>query len=248
MRASSPAGRGVGLTFHMSPHAGDAASYMARTGSSPVRPPRRLGVLGPHVLVAHAVHIDDDEVDVHRAPRDGRRRLPVGLPASRPGGDHEPGGTASCCAPVDAWPSVATARTPATRSTCCAPRPCSSAWPATVPAIRRRSPPTMRSRWRRVPAPQRSARPTCSACSPPGTPPTSWSTTRPVRSGCRRRRIRSASSCGHRTGVRCATWSSTAAWSSATALRHRRPRGAARRGARPARPPAPRNAVAGLTK
>ena len=31
---------------------------------SPVRALRRLGVLGPHVLVAHAVHLDDDELDI----------------------------------------------------------------------------------------------------------------------------------------------------------------------------------------
>jgi 5-methylthioadenosine/S-adenosylhomocysteine deaminase len=57
-------GRGVGLTFHMSPHAGDPASYLARTGRRPFVHLDQLGVLGPHVLVAHAVHLDDDELDV----------------------------------------------------------------------------------------------------------------------------------------------------------------------------------------
>ena len=56
--------RGVGLTFHMSPHSGDAASYLARTGRRPFVHLDELGVLGPHVLVAHAVHLDDDEIDV----------------------------------------------------------------------------------------------------------------------------------------------------------------------------------------
>ena len=56
--------RGVGLTFHMSPHGGDPASYLARTGRRPFVHLDELGVLGPHVLVAHAVHLDDDELDV----------------------------------------------------------------------------------------------------------------------------------------------------------------------------------------
>ncbi len=56
--------RGVGLTFHMSPHGADAVSYLERTGLRPFVHLDRLGVLGPHVLVAHAVHLDDDELDV----------------------------------------------------------------------------------------------------------------------------------------------------------------------------------------
>ena len=56
--------RGVGLTFHMSPHSGDPASYLARTGRRPFVHLDGLGALGPHVLVAHAVHLDDEELDV----------------------------------------------------------------------------------------------------------------------------------------------------------------------------------------
>jgi 5-methylthioadenosine/S-adenosylhomocysteine deaminase len=56
--------RGVGLTFHLSPHAGDPASYLARTGMRPVAHLARLGVLGPHVLIAHAVHLDAVELDL----------------------------------------------------------------------------------------------------------------------------------------------------------------------------------------
>jgi 5-methylthioadenosine/S-adenosylhomocysteine deaminase len=56
--------RGVGLTFHMSPHGGDPVSYVTRTGHRPFVHLDELGVLGPHVLVAHAVHLDDDELDV----------------------------------------------------------------------------------------------------------------------------------------------------------------------------------------
>jgi 5-methylthioadenosine/S-adenosylhomocysteine deaminase len=55
--------RGVGFTFHMSPHTRDAASYVERTGRRPLMHLDDLGVLGPHVLVAHGVHLDDDEVD-----------------------------------------------------------------------------------------------------------------------------------------------------------------------------------------
>jgi 5-methylthioadenosine/S-adenosylhomocysteine deaminase len=58
--------RGTGLTFHISPHRGDREAYLARTGSAPLVHLGTLGVLGPHVLLAHAVHIDDDELDVVR--------------------------------------------------------------------------------------------------------------------------------------------------------------------------------------
>ena len=54
---------GTGITFHISPHAGDAASYQERTGRRPLVHLDALGVLGPHVLLAHAVHLDDAEVD-----------------------------------------------------------------------------------------------------------------------------------------------------------------------------------------
>lgn len=56
--------RGTGMTFHMSPHAGDPRSYLERTGRRPLVHLDDLGVLGPHVLVAHAVHLDDAEIDV----------------------------------------------------------------------------------------------------------------------------------------------------------------------------------------
>lgn len=54
---------GTNLTFHLSPHGGDAVSYLTRTGRRPVVHLDGLGVLGPHVLLAHAVHLDDDEVE-----------------------------------------------------------------------------------------------------------------------------------------------------------------------------------------
>jgi 5-methylthioadenosine/S-adenosylhomocysteine deaminase len=56
--------RGVGLTFHMSPHGGDSSTYLARTGRRPLIHLDALGALGAHVLIAHAVHLDDAEVDV----------------------------------------------------------------------------------------------------------------------------------------------------------------------------------------
>jgi 5-methylthioadenosine/S-adenosylhomocysteine deaminase len=55
---------GCGLTFHISPHGGDATAWLARTGRRPLVHFDALGALGPHVLLAHAVHLDDDEVDV----------------------------------------------------------------------------------------------------------------------------------------------------------------------------------------
>ena len=54
---------GTHLTFHLSPSSSDAASYLARTGRRPVRHLHDLGALVDHVLMAHAVHLDDDEID-----------------------------------------------------------------------------------------------------------------------------------------------------------------------------------------
>ena len=54
----------TGLTFHLSPTAADATSYLARTGRRPLVHLDGLGALGPHVLIAHAVHLDDAELDV----------------------------------------------------------------------------------------------------------------------------------------------------------------------------------------
>jgi 5-methylthioadenosine/S-adenosylhomocysteine deaminase len=56
--------RGTHLTFHLSPCDGDAASYLARTGRRPAVHLDALGALGSHVLLAHAVHLDDAEVEV----------------------------------------------------------------------------------------------------------------------------------------------------------------------------------------
>jgi 5-methylthioadenosine/S-adenosylhomocysteine deaminase len=56
--------RATGLTFHLSPSSSDVAAFLARTGRRPLVHLDRLGALGRHVLVAHAVHVDDDELDV----------------------------------------------------------------------------------------------------------------------------------------------------------------------------------------
>jgi len=56
--------RNTRLTFHMSPSISDAESYLSRTGRRPLEHLAQLGALGDHVLIAHAVHIDDREVDI----------------------------------------------------------------------------------------------------------------------------------------------------------------------------------------
>ncbi len=56
--------RGTGMTFHISPHQGDPASYLERTGRRPLVHFDSLGALGPHVLLGHAVHLDAAEVDI----------------------------------------------------------------------------------------------------------------------------------------------------------------------------------------
>ena len=56
--------RDVGMTFHLSPSTSDAVSYLARTGTRPVVHLNSLGVLGPHLTIAHAVHIDTEEIDL----------------------------------------------------------------------------------------------------------------------------------------------------------------------------------------
>ena len=56
--------RQVGLTFHLSPTISDPDSYLARTGKRPVVHLHELGVLGPNVVIAHGVHLDDQEVEL----------------------------------------------------------------------------------------------------------------------------------------------------------------------------------------
>jgi 5-methylthioadenosine/S-adenosylhomocysteine deaminase len=54
--------RDVGMTMHLSPTSSDPEVYLARYGERPVVHLRALGVLGPHLLIAHGVWLDDAEV------------------------------------------------------------------------------------------------------------------------------------------------------------------------------------------
>ena len=60
---------GRGLTFHMSPTAADVTAYQARSGLRPMRHLERLGVLGTHLLLAHAVWMDAAEAELLLATR-----------------------------------------------------------------------------------------------------------------------------------------------------------------------------------
>lgn len=55
---------GTGMTMHMSPGPGDVEHYRARSGRRPLAHLADLGVLGPHLLLAHAVWLDDTEVEL----------------------------------------------------------------------------------------------------------------------------------------------------------------------------------------
>ncbi|WP_044563030.1 amidohydrolase family protein [Azospirillum sp. B4] len=55
--------RGVGMTMHISPTEADVAAYLRRSGRRPLLHLADLGVLGPHLLLAHAVWLDDAEMD-----------------------------------------------------------------------------------------------------------------------------------------------------------------------------------------
>jgi len=56
--------RGVGMTMHISPHRRDPQSYLDRVGVRPIVHFDRLGVLGRHLLLAHAVHLDAEEAEL----------------------------------------------------------------------------------------------------------------------------------------------------------------------------------------
>ncbi|WP_420451380.1 amidohydrolase family protein [Ilumatobacter sp.] len=54
----------TGMTMHLSPTSSDPERYLERTGRRPVVHLADLGVLGEHLLIAHGVWLDDDEVDL----------------------------------------------------------------------------------------------------------------------------------------------------------------------------------------
>ena len=55
---------GTGMTMHLSSWLEDVNSYLERTGMRPVKYYDHLGVLGPNVLLAHMVNLDDEEVEL----------------------------------------------------------------------------------------------------------------------------------------------------------------------------------------
>jgi 5-methylthioadenosine/S-adenosylhomocysteine deaminase len=55
---------GTNMTMHLSPTSSDPERYLARTGRRPVVHLDHLGVLGPHLLLAHGVWLDDEEVEL----------------------------------------------------------------------------------------------------------------------------------------------------------------------------------------
>ena len=59
----------TGMTMHLSPTSSDPQNYMARTGRRPVSHLQHLGVLGPNLLLAHGVWLDDEEIDLVLATR-----------------------------------------------------------------------------------------------------------------------------------------------------------------------------------
>lgn len=59
--------RGAHMTMHISPTSNDPAAYLARAGVRPLVHLDRLGVLGPHLVLAHAVWLDDEEAALLRS-------------------------------------------------------------------------------------------------------------------------------------------------------------------------------------
>jgi 5-methylthioadenosine/S-adenosylhomocysteine deaminase len=55
---------GTGMTMHLSPTSSDPERYLARTGRRPVTHLHNLGVLGPNLLLAHGVWLDDEEINL----------------------------------------------------------------------------------------------------------------------------------------------------------------------------------------
>ena len=51
------------MTMHMSPTGSDPEAFLARTGRRPLIHLEELGVLGEHLVVAHAVWVDDTEIE-----------------------------------------------------------------------------------------------------------------------------------------------------------------------------------------
>jgi 5-methylthioadenosine/S-adenosylhomocysteine deaminase len=55
---------GCGATWHMSPHEQDVHAYAERSGRRPVEHLHHIGALGPHLLLGHALWIDERELEI----------------------------------------------------------------------------------------------------------------------------------------------------------------------------------------
>ena len=55
--------RATNMTMHLSPTKSDPEVYLERFGRRPVTHLRHLGALGSHLLLAHCVWLDDEEID-----------------------------------------------------------------------------------------------------------------------------------------------------------------------------------------
>ncbi len=55
---------GTSMTMHLSPTSSDPERYLARTGKRPIVHLDALGALGPHLLLAHGVWLDDAEIEL----------------------------------------------------------------------------------------------------------------------------------------------------------------------------------------
>lgn len=55
---------GTGFSFHMSPAQMDVDGFMESFGQRPMVHLNELGVLGPNVILTHAVHVDDTEIQI----------------------------------------------------------------------------------------------------------------------------------------------------------------------------------------
>ncbi|HVX22675.1 MAG TPA: amidohydrolase family protein [Acidimicrobiales bacterium] len=62
--AGLAAEQGTGLNFHMSPAAMDPEGFLASFGQRPMVHLDELGVLSTRTVMAHCVHVDDDEIAV----------------------------------------------------------------------------------------------------------------------------------------------------------------------------------------
>jgi 5-methylthioadenosine/S-adenosylhomocysteine deaminase len=133
--------RNVGMTFHLSPSTSDAESYLARTGTRPVVHLDSLDVLGPHLTIAHAVHINTEEVDLLVDSRTSVVSCPWAYIRLGQGLSRE-FRHLDCGNETADLRSAAIRRTPATWSTECEPQHCSLVWRKNAILIPRYSAPT----------------------------------------------------------------------------------------------------------